>query len=545
MSIITPFELDALTRIDLNVYIERTFGILHPTTPYLGNFHIDLLAAKLEAVRRGENKRLIINVPPRSLKSHIASIAFPTWLLGHDPTMKVIAASYGQDLADDFARASRTVMQNPMYKRLFPRTRLDPSRQAIYGFETTAGGYRIATSVGGSLTGFGADVMIIDDPMKPDQASSDSERHRVNQWYRNTVVSRLNDKRDGAIVILMQRLHEEDFVGYVRGLDDWELVSFPAIAQENERHVVPTPYGTYVHLRQQGEALHPEREPLSVLEQIRRNLGSEYFAAQYLQSPTPPGGGLVKVKWFRRYRPGDLPAKFDQLIQSWDTANKASQLNDPSVCTTWGIKGKNIFLLDVLRARMEYPELKATIFAHARRHKADLVLVEDKSSGTPIVQDLKRDGMRQIRGIIPEGDKIMRMSVQTATIENGFVHIPEDAPWLEDYLHELMMFPKGRHDDQVDSTAQALQWLNNPQNDYAGLIEHYRRLALGARNEDPSQDRIVAIRGPHGMSIYTKTGPIQHAGPDGLFRLAWKDAHPFLRSPGWTLVEDNDKSPET
>ena len=192
MGLLTPAELDALTRVDFQIFLERMFAELNPGIRYLDNFHIPIVAANLEAVRQGKKTRLVLTVPPRSLKSFITSVAFTAWCLGHDPTMKIIAASYVQDLAEDLSRDCRTIMQSELYRRLFPATRLNPSRLAANILETTAGGFRRAASVGGSLTGFGADLVVIDDPAKPDEALSDVERRRANRWFSSTVVTRLN-----------------------------------------------------------------------------------------------------------------------------------------------------------------------------------------------------------------------------------------------------------------------------------------------------------------------------------------------------------------
>ena len=537
MNIVNQPEFDALTRRDFQVFCERVFAELNPGIPYLDNFHISIMTAKLEAARHGETKRLIINVPPRSLKSVIASVAFPAWLLGQDPTTKVIAVSYAQDLAEDLSRDCRAIMQSPWYRHLFPATRLDPSRLAVGEFETTNGGFRRATSVGGSLTGFGADYIIIDDPTKPDEALSEVERHRANRWYSSTAVTRLNAQKEGVIIVVMQRLHEDDFVGHILSLDQWDVVSFPAIALEDELHKVETPYGTFTHHRREGEALHPERESLQELHRLRHTLGPEFFSAQYLQSPTPPGGGLIKADWFRRYTPDERPAKFDQIFQSWDTAGKAKAINDPSVCTTWGTHAGGIWLLDVYRGRLEYPELKRAIIAQARHHRAELVLIEDKGSGISLLQDLTRDGLKIVQGVLPVADKVMRMRMQTAAIENGFVHLPKTAAWLPDYLHELMMFPKGRHDDQVDSTSQALQWFSWKPPE-PGLITYYERL----RKHQPNgleEKRIVTLT-CNGMTstVYTAEGNKIMPDPDGLFRMRWSEAKPLLQLVGWRLVED-------
>ena len=256
----------------------------------------------------------------------------------------------------------------------------------------------------------------------------------------------------------MQRLHEDDLVGHVLTQEPWEVVRFPAIAEEDEVHYIETALGSRTFTRRHGEALHPEREPLDTLDHIRRTIGEYNFAGQYQQSPAPLGGGLVKAHWFKRYDGDDRPETFDRIVQSWDTANKATELSDFSVCTTWGVKSKDLFLLAVFRRRLEYPALKRAVREQHCQFSANEVLIEDKASGTQLIQELIADGCHGVTRYQPTCDKIMRLHAQTALIENGFVHIPETAPWLAEYLHELTVFPKGKHDDQVDSTAQFLDW---------------------------------------------------------------------------------------
>jgi|SRR5579871_4149485 len=444
---------------DFHTFLHRSFRELNPRTPFHDNWHIELLAAKLESVRLGETKRLIVNLPPRHLKSHIASGAFPAWLLGHDPSAQILCVSYGQELSDKLSRDCRALMTSSFYERSFP-TRLSPMRSAVEEFATTAHGFRLATSVGGVVTGRGGDIIIVDDPLKPEEAVSDTLRKRVNDWYDNTLYSRLNDRTKGAIVIIMQRLHEDDLVGHVRGQEDWEVVSFPAIAVEDESFIVVTRAGSRTLGRKKGEVLHAEREPLEELEKIRRALGSYNFAGQYQQLPAPLGGGMVRRSWFRTY---DLPPwPFDSIVQSWDTANKATELADYSVCTTWGVKNRNYYLLNVFRRKLNFPELKRAVIAQARWLGATTVLIEDRASGTQLIQEVMGELGGGVAKITPLVDKVMRLHGQTAKIENGFVHLPRSAPWLEDYLSELTTFPRGRHDDQVDSTSQALEWLAFP-----------------------------------------------------------------------------------
>src|SRR6516164_1903276 len=216
-------EYDVILRADLGCFAERCFAQLNPQAVFLPNWHIEVIAAKLAAVREGKIRRLIINLPPRHLKSLMASIAFPAWCLGHDPSAQILCVSYAQDLADKLARDCRSIMMSPWYRRIFP-TRLATQRQAVQEFVTTRQGYRLATSTGGVLTGRGADIIVIDDPLKPEEALSQAQRKAANEWFDHTLYSRLNDKRHGAIVIVMQRLHEDDLVGHVLAQEPWEVL---------------------------------------------------------------------------------------------------------------------------------------------------------------------------------------------------------------------------------------------------------------------------------------------------------------------------------
>ena len=494
-------EYRALLRHDFCYFLERSFTELNPATDFAHNWHLEKMAEELDRCRRSETKRLIINLPPRSLKSHCASVAFPAWILGHNPSAQIICASYAQDLADKHAIDCRALMSSDFYKGLFP-TRLSSEKRAIADFITTRRGCRKATSVGGVLTGRGADFIIVDDPLQPDKALSDARRSSVNDWWDNTLVSRLNHKLTGCIVILMQRLHEDDLVGHVLdierrlGLDiepKWHLVRFPAIAEEDERHEVHRVQRTFVYTRKAGEPLQAEREPLEVLSQLRETMGEYQFAAQYQQSPTPLGGGMVKLKWFKTFT--EPPEKFDFIFQSWDTASKASQLNDYSVCTTWGVLGSRgadasagsnvagagpngtrygsggcLYLLHVLRRRMEYPELKRVVRAHALEWLAKNVLIEDRASGTQLLQELRHEGMSSVTRCDSLMDKKIRMSTASNLIENGKVYLPEKAPWLPAYIHEIVTFDNGKHDDQVDSTSQALNWYKEVAIEHPALI---------------------------------------------------------------------------
>ena len=456
---LTVDEYYCLLRHDFTAFIERGFYQLNPQATFIPGPHIELMAAKLEACRQGKIRRLAICLPPRGLKSHCSSISFVAWWLGHNPAGHVICASYGQELADKLARDCRLIMLSPWYQRLFP-TRL-ANRHAVYDFATTAQGTRMATSVGGVLTGRGADLIVIDDPLKPDEALSETRRKAVNDWYDNSLLSRLNNKATGCIIIIMQRLHLDDLVGHVLEQEEWDVLCFPAIAERDETHLIESILGTRHFERKVGEALHPEREPLSLYQTIRQAIGEYTFTAQYQQNPAPPGGAMVKTEWLKFYEPGEQPAKFSRIVQSWDTANKATELSDYSVCTTWGVLHKQYYLLDVFRKKLNYPDLRRAVIDHKKRHNAMTIVIEDKASGTQLIQDLQSEPVVGIQQYEPPPgtDKMMRLHAQTGMFENGFVFLPRKALWLADYVRELTGFPGTRYDDQVDSTTQFLDYI--------------------------------------------------------------------------------------
>jgi predicted phage terminase large subunit-like protein len=487
---LTLNEYHAILRQDFCAFIERSFYELNPCTEFIPNWDIEVIAAELEACRNGATKRLIITIPPRSLKSHCATVAFPAWLLGHNPSSQVICASYAQDLANKHAIDCRAIMTSDFYRSVFS-TRLSPQRQAVQEFMTTMQGVRLATSVGGVLTGRGADFIVIDDPLKPDEALSETQRKSTNEWFDHTLYSRLNDKRTGCIILITQRLHEDDLVGHMLGQSTWKVLSFPAIAEKDESIVIQTAYARRRFHRHVGEALHPGREPLEVLQNIRETQGEYNFAGQYQQAPAPLGGGMVKYAWFKTYNANELLPKFEFILQSWDTANKPTELADYSVCTTWGLKDKHIYLLHVLRKRLDYPALKRAVSEQSQAFRPTEILIEDKSSGTQLIQELIHDGIYAVKRYEPIMDKVMRLHSVTNMIENGFVHLPEKAEWLGEFIHELTSFPKGKYDDQTDSTSQAFDWLKQHyMGDELGFIKYLRQEAdkLGLSFPSPAVD---------------------------------------------------------
>jgi predicted phage terminase large subunit-like protein len=445
--------LNAVMRQNLYSFTRKTFNMLNPGQTFVPEWYIQAITHQLERVRRGEINRLIINLPPRSLKSITASVAFPAFVLGRDPTLRIICASYSAELARKHSNDFRAILASPWYQALFPNTRIGPYKDSETEIELTRRGGRLSTSTGGTLTGRGGDVIIIDDPLKPIDALSDSRRDAANQWFLNTVMSRLDDKRTGAIVIVMQRVHMDDLTGFVLGLsNDWTVLSLPAIAETSE--TVPLAHDRF-HERQPGDLLSPERGPLEILEQFRRQLGSDIFSAQYQQAPVPPGGAMIKRSWIQRYAEMPVREGTTFILQSWDTAMKGGPDNDWSVCTTWLETQHQWYLLDVWRKRVDYPTLKAAVIELARRWNAKQVLVEESGTAIGLLQELKFQ-VPGIVGIKPDRDKETRMSTASAKFEAGQVYLPERAPWLPELEAELFSFPGSTFDDQIDSISQAL-----------------------------------------------------------------------------------------
>jgi predicted phage terminase large subunit-like protein len=446
-------KLQSLLRNDLRAFVHKAFGTLCPGQEFEWNWHIDAIAYQLERVWRSEITRLIINMPPRSLKSIMSSVALPAYVLGHDPTRRFICVSYSAELAKKHSNDFRAVVESPWYRALFPGARIG-QKDSETEIETTARGFRLATSVGGTLTGRGAEIIIIDDPLKPDDAHSEAKRNAANEWFKNTLLSRLDDKRTGAIIIVMQRVHMDDLTGFVLSLsDEWVVLNLPAIAEVDEGIPISA---TTVFRRKAGEALSPAREPIPVLENLKLQLGSDAFSAQYQQAPAPPGGAMIKRHWIARY--GELPPQHERFLtlQSWDTANKGGPENDFSVCTTWVVtRDRRWYLRDVWRHRVDYPALKAAMQAQAAFWKAQRVLVEDAGAGTALFQEL-RGNVPGIVAIKPDRDKISRMAAVSSKFESGLVFLPKNAPWLPDFEAELFAFPGAKHDDQCDSVSQAL-----------------------------------------------------------------------------------------
>ena len=279
-----PRLIRAILRSDLYCFIRAIFPVVSPSASFAPNWHVEAIAFAMTRVLRGEIRRLIITVPPRSLKSICTSVAFPAFVLGHDPTRRIICVSYAEALARKHANDCRAVMRSTLYNRLFPNARISSAKDTELEFATTLGGNRLSTSVGGTLTGRGGNLIVIDDPLKPQDAYSEAARESTKQWYSNTLLSRLDDKTKDAIIVVMQRLHVDDLVGHLLEQDGWTHLNLPAIAESEQR----IPLGAArCHLRWPGDLLHPEREPREVLDEFKGSMGSLDFAAQYQQERWP------------------------------------------------------------------------------------------------------------------------------------------------------------------------------------------------------------------------------------------------------------------
>lgn len=450
--------LDALCRERFEAFLRKAWPWINGGDELMWNWHIDAIAYQLERVTRGDSRRLMVNLPPRNGKSNIVSVIWVAWRLGHDPGLNFVCVSYSNELSGKLARDCRAIIEAPWYRRVFPKTAISAQRSASHDFRTTAGGGRLATSITGTLTGRGGDIIILDDVIKPDDAVSEVARNAVNSWYQSTLASRLNDKANGAILCVMQRLHQFDLCGMLLGAGGWHQLALPAIAIEDER--IPLTRGR-IHLRMAGEALHPRRECLAVLEGLKVDMGSLLFSAQYQQNPVPVQGNIILKDWLLDYTAETAASLGGQVIQSWDTGIKTGASNDWSVCVTAQLWQRRIYIIDVWRGRLEFPDLNKKCIELAGLHRATTVLIEDKASGQQLIQSLRANqshGVPMPHSCNPEHDKLTRTIGVSAMIEAGQLLLPDDAHWLADFTAELLAFPNSKHDDQVDALTQLLGW---------------------------------------------------------------------------------------
>lgn len=390
---------------------------------------------------------MILTMPPRHGKSMSVTETFPAWFLGRNPDKRVIEVSYSDSLARNFGDKCRRKIEEfglEIFGVELDRRRIDKSD---WGIEGHVGGM-VAAGIGGSITGKGADLLIIDDPIKNRlEANSKTYRERVWSEWQSTLATRLHP--GGRVVVVLTRWHEDDLAGRLIAAEPgrWKILNLPAIADEED------PLG-----REPGKALWPARYDEKALARVKVTVGSRDWEALYQGRPSPAEGEVWKRDWWQYYR--QAPAHFDEVIQSWDCAFKDTNKSDYVVGQVWGRKGANKYLLDQVRARMDIvATMQAMTVLSAKWPKARAKLVEDKANGTAVIRMLKN----KIPGLIafnPDGGKEVRAQAVAPDIEAGNVFLPENAPWVHDFVAECAAFPSGAHDDQVDSASQALNRLS-------------------------------------------------------------------------------------
>lgn len=419
---------------------------------YIVADHLVRLASELEAIERGDLKRLIVTMPPRHGKSEMVSLRFPCWYLGRHPNDYIVQAGYAESIALTHSRRARDIFISSSVRSLFPDIHHRPEtagqeqivaeRQSAHEWGTTQGGSYYAVGIGGGLTGRGFNIGIIDDPVKDaEEAESAVYRERVWEWYQKVFRTRAHP--NAAIIVVMTRWHQDDLVGKLLKqakeapqADQWTVLHLPAITD--------------------NKALWTERYPLEELYKLRSSIGSRAFESLYQGNPTIAEGQIIKREWWQYY---STKPNFNRIIHSWDTAFKDKTKSDYSVCSVWGETDNGYYLLDVWRNKVEFPELKRVAISLYERDKPSVVLVEDKASGQSLIQELQRNTRIPVLPFKIDSDKVARAYSITPLIEAGKVMLPESANWLFDYVEELSGFPNYTHDDQVDSTTQALEFM--------------------------------------------------------------------------------------
>ena len=428
---------------------------------YVHGWHIDAICEHLEAVSRREIRRLVINMPPRHMKSLNVSVFWQPWDWIDYPHKAFMFASYAQMLSDRDGRKAKKVLTSNRYRRHFA-TNFHLTRVTTRHIENSSNGYRFATSIGGQATGEGAHVIVADDPHNVMDGESETKRRSVLFWWDEVMSSRLNDPKTGCKVIVMQRVHKADLSGHVLEKDlGYEHLCLPA---EYEGKVYSTSIGFQDPRTEDGELLWPEHMDRPSLDELKASLGNSYaVAGQLQQRPAPRGGGMFKNAWWEWYDDPPKPEDIVYRIQSWDTAYKKGPSNSWSVGEEWAeCRDGRYYLLGLVRDRWEYPDLKRAVQSFYDLSHPHEVLIEDKASGQSLAQELGKGTRIPVRAItVPDGDKAFRAQAVTPLAENRKIVLPRNAPWIQAFVHEVETFPAGAFNDQVDSMTQGLTYLQN------------------------------------------------------------------------------------
>ena len=421
--------------------------VKHVWPSFIEGKHHKIYAEKLQNVADGKSTRLIVNMPPRHTKSEFASYLFPTWMMGRKPTSKIIQATHTSELAVGFGRKVKNLIDSEDFKDIFPEISLASDAKASGRWSTNKGGEYYAVGVGGALAGRGADLLIIDDPVSEQDALSPSALDNIYEWYTSGPRQRLQP--GGSIIIVMTRWSIRDLTAKVLkkqaegGADQWEVVEFPAIFPETDN------------------VLWPEYWKKEELEAVRSSIPVAKWNAQYLQNPTAEEGAIIKREWWNIWE-NDDPPQVSYIIQSYDTAYSKSERADFSAITTWGIfnpiegESEAIILLDAQRGRWDFPELKDVAYRLYSEYDPDMVLIEQKATGTPLTHELRRMGI-PVTPFTPSrgADKFTRMNSCAPVFESGMVWRP-DTQFADEVVEECAAFPNGEYDDLADSMTQAI-----------------------------------------------------------------------------------------
>jgi len=465
-----PFQLDDVTRElcrrSLRKFVEAAWGTVEPHE-FVPGWHIDCICDHLQAVSRGEIQNLIINIPPRHGKSLIVSVFWPAWEWGPNgrPEIRWLTSSYAASLSIRDSVKCRRVIQSPWYQRLWgDRFRLVGDQNAKARYENDKRGYRLASSVGGATTGEGGDRIVVDDPNNVNEVESDAIRESTNTWWDEVMSTRANNLAQSTKVIIQQRSHDNDLTGHIlkTAAEDWKFLVLPA--EYESKAIIQTNTGFKDPRRREGELLWPQRFDKRVLGALKRSLGGFASASQLQQRPVPRGGGIIKRHWWRFY--DEIPEDLDVMFQSWDMSFKDTGSSDYVAGQVWGIKGANRYLLDEVHDRLSFTNtVRAVVRMSERWPNATAKYIEDAANG-PAVMDALKDRISGIIAVRAKGSKESRAFAVSPEIEAGNVYLPnpKHCRWVEDFIDELAAFPRGAHDDRVDSCTQALlqarNWVN-------------------------------------------------------------------------------------
>ena len=449
-------------RRSLKEFTKSCWPTIEPGREFFDNWHIDAISEHLQAVVEGDIKRLIINIPPRHMKSISVAVALPAWAWTIQPEKRFLFASYAASLSVRDSVKCRRLITSRWYQNHFgDGFTLTGDQNQKQRFENDKTGQRIATSVDGALTGEGGDIIVIDDPHNVREAESSAVREGVLDWWDQAMQTRLNDPKTGAFILIMQRVHENDLTGHILANEheEWDHLCLPARYEIGH----PTPPRSRLYFTdprtKEGELLWPDRLDEGTLMKLERSLGAYASAGQLQQRPMPKGGGILRAEWWVPWDGDDLP-DIEYVIQSWDTAFSTKEKSSYSARTTWGVFRKagqvNAIVLDMWYDRVTYPELRRIAQDSYYEYEPDAVLIEKKASGQSLLQDLRMAGIPVLE-YSPDRDKEARAHASSALLEDGRIWFPSNKKWAKNLIDICAAFPAGDNDDIVDTCTQA--WL--------------------------------------------------------------------------------------